>query len=404
MIDSQVPWSFHAMKLPVNGRRTETEGRIRVVTLIDTIKSAGAERLATQIATLIDPEQFESVLCVSRWERRERSAGTDSLLADFEERGGRILPLHRRSRLDLWHWRPLLRALRSETDILHSHVFTSNAWGSVLGRLARVPVVISHEHTWSYEGAPLRRFVDRDVISRLSDVFLACSREDRRRMIELERIKPEKLRLIPNGIEAPQRGQPHDVRQELGIPASAPLAVAVGRLTPDKGFDVLIEAAAELRDDFPDLRVLIAGGGDDLALLNEMVDREGLTGTVTLLGVRSDVPDLLDAADVAVSSSRVEGSPLAVLEQMEASKAIVATAVGGVPDMIDDGVHGLLVENGDQTGLARAIGELLRDRRRAEELGRRAQERRRSEFDLSVMVGRVEDLYRELWSAARASR
>jgi glycosyltransferase involved in cell wall biosynthesis len=180
--------------------------------------------------------------------------------------------------------------------------------------------------------------------------------------------------------------------------------VAVGRLTPDKGFDVLIEAAAELKDDFPDLRVLIAGGGDDLALLNEMVDREGLTGTVTLLGVRSDVPDLLDAADVAVSSSRVEGSPLAVLEQMEASKAIVATAVGGVPDMIDDGVHDLLVECEDQTGLARAIGELLRDRGRAERLGRQAQERRRSEFDLSVMVGRVEDLYRELWSAARDSR
>jgi glycosyltransferase involved in cell wall biosynthesis len=389
------------MKLPVDGRGMKTDERIRVVTLIDTIKSAGAERLATQIATRIDPEQFESVLCVSRWDRRERSAGTDALLADFEERGGRILPLHRRSRLDLWRWLPLLQALRTETDVLHSHVFTSNAWGSVLGRFARVPVVISHEHTWSYEGAPLRRFVDREVISRLSDVFLACSREDQRRMIELERIKPEKLRLIPNGIEAPQRGEPRDVRAELGIPASAPLAVAVGRLTPDKGFDVLIEAAAELRKDFPDLRVLIAGGGDDMALLNELVDREGVTDTVTLLGVRSDVTDLLDAADVAVSSSRVEGSPLAVLEQMEASKAIVATAVGGVPDMIDDGVHGLLVESEDQAGLAEAIGELLRDRPRAEELGRQARRRRRSEFDLSVMVGRVEDLYRELWSGAR---
>jgi glycosyltransferase involved in cell wall biosynthesis len=373
------------------------ERPVRVYTLIDTIKAAGAERLALQIATQLDRSRFESVLCVSRWEWRERNAGTDALLREFVESGGRVLPLRRRTRVDVWRWAPLVRSLRRErADILHSHVFTSNAWGAVLGRLAGVPVVIGHEHTWSYEGAPLRRFIDREVIARLSDAFVACSREDRRRMIEVERISPRKIRLIPNGIEAPDRGTPADVRAELGIAPDAPVLVTVARLVPNKGIDVLIKTAVALAPEFPGLQVLVAGEGDDRAALQALIDRLGMSDTVRLLGVRSDIPDLLDAADVAVSSSRVEGSPLAVLEQMHAAKAIVATEVGGVPDLIEDRVHGRLVASEDVEGLTAAIAGLLRDPEERAALGRRAHERWRAEFDFAAMVRRVEDLYLDL--------
>lgn len=371
--------------------------RLRVVTLIDTVRAGGAERLAVQIAARLDPERFESTLCASRWEARERSAGTDALLAELEAAGGELLPLHREGKADVWRWAPLLRRLRGGTDVVHSHVFSSNAWGAVLGRATRVPVVVAHEHTWSFEGAPVRKAIDREVIARLSDVFVSCSREDERRMIEIERIAPEKIHLIPNGIEAPPpRDDPHDVRAELGIPADAPVLVAVGRLVPDKGFDVLIAAAAELAPRFPGLRVLIAGTGEQRDALQAQIAAAGLDGTVTLLGVRSDVPDLLDAADVAVSSSRVEGSPLAVIEQMAAGRAIVAAAVGGVPDLIEDGVHGLLVPSDDAPALAGAIATLLDDPDRRAALGSAARERRRAEFDLATMVGRVEALYERL--------
>jgi glycosyltransferase involved in cell wall biosynthesis len=112
-----------------------------------------------------------------------------------------------------------------------------------------------------------------------------------------------------------------------------------------------------------------------------------------------DVPALLAAFDVAVSSSWFEGSPLAMMEYMDAGLPIVATRVGGVPDLIEDGVHGRLVEPGDAEGLAAAIVELLRDRGRAAELGARARERRRAEFDLSGTVRALEDLYERLGTA-----
>ncbi len=375
------------------------------MTLIDTIKAGGAERLALQVATRLDPERFERELCVSRWDWREESAGTERLLAEFTDAGGRVLPLHRNTRVDVWRWAPLVRALIArKVDVLHSHVFTSNAWGAAIGSFAAVPVVIGHEHTWSYQGQPLRRFVDREVVARFSDAFVACSREDRRRMIEVEGISADKIHLILNGIEAPPPREKVDPRAELGIDPAAPLLVAVGRLVPNKGFDILIRAVAELVGRFPDLRVLIAGDGDHRPQLQGMIDAAGLAETVTLLGVRPDVPDLIDAADLAVSSSRVEGSPLAVLEQMQAGRPIVAAAVGGVSDLIEDGVHGRLVASEDVDGLAAAIAELLGDPDRAAKLGHAAHERWAAEFELAAMVGRVEALYLELADRAGVRR
>jgi glycosyltransferase involved in cell wall biosynthesis len=117
---------------------------------------------------------------------------------------------------------------------------------------------------------------------------------------------------------------------------------------------------------------------------------------VLLAGFRDDIPDVLGALDVAVSSSAFEGSPLAMMEFMEAARPIVATSVGGVPDLIDDGVHGRLVRAGDVEGLREALREMLNDREAARRMGERAQERRRREFDLEVVVRRFEALYDRL--------
>ena len=274
-------------------------------------------------------------------------------------------------------------------------MFGSNLWGTVIGRLTHVPIVIAHEHTWSFEGEPLKRLLDRELIARWSDAFVAVSRADRRRMIEIERIPPEQIRFIPNGItpRAPTPGR--DLRAELGV-GSGPLVGTLGSLRAQKAYDVLIQAAARLREGHPDLHVLIAGDGPEKARLEALISGLGLGDTVLLLGRRLDAPDILAALDVAVCASHFEGSPLAVMEYMEAGLPIVATGVGGVPDLIEDGVHGLLVEPGNPVGLARAVEDLLSDRGRASALGARARERRRREFDLDVMVHNIEALYEDL--------
>jgi glycosyltransferase involved in cell wall biosynthesis len=319
--------------------------------------------------------------------------------------GVKVVSLDRRSAAAVWDWRPLYSLLRRErTDILHSHLFGSNLWGSLVGRLAGVPVVVAHEHTWSFQGEPVRRFLDREVIARLADVVLAVSGEDRRRMIEIEGIDPRNVRLLPNGIapSAPAGGQ--DVRAELGIPDDALVVAAVTVLRPQKALDVLIEAAGLLAPDFPNLRVLIAGRGTERGPLEQLVSERRLNGTVTFVGLRRDVPDLLAATDIAVSSSDFEGSPLSIIEYLSAGKAVVATRVGGVPDIVEDGVHGLLVERRDPPALAGALARLLRDPGLRSEMGERGRERQQREFTLEAMVRRVEELYEQMFLASVRGR
>lgn len=368
--------------------------KLRVVTLVDRpTVTGGAERLAVQVASRLDRDRFESILCASR--------RTDEPLLEQElaDAGVEVLALERGSKLDLAAWRPLVRRLRDGVDVVHAHMFGSNVWGTVLGRLTRVPVVVAHEHTWSFEGRPLRRLLDRELVGRFADAFVAVAAEDRRKMIEVEGVDPDKIRLIPNGI--PDRETPSgDVRAELGVAPDAPVLGIVCELRAQKALEVLFEAAVRLREELPALKVLVAGDGPERERLEAEVRRLGLEETVLLLGIRRDVPALLDALDVAMLSSDYEGSPLSVMEYMAAAKPIVSTCVGGVPELVEDGVHAVLVPPRDPQALAQAVAELLRDPERARQLGEAAHERQQQEFSLDAMVRRIEELYEELWLAS----
>ena len=382
--------------------------RMRVVTIVDRLIQGGAEGLAVDIVTRLDPERFDRTLCVSRWSDPSHAsvhAAVDERRREIEAAGVRFLGLSRRGPLDVLAWRPLVRLLRAErVDVVHSHMFGSNVWGVALGRGCRVPVIVAHEHSWAFSGELARRVVDRHWIARMSDALIACSATDRRRMIELERIDPDDIVLIPNGIEARSPTPGRDIRRELRIAASAPVVGSVGALRVEKRFDILIDAAALLLAAHPGVRVVIAGEGDERGALERRIERLGLEGTVLLLGSRTDVPDVLQGFDVAVNCSDFEGTPLSLLEYMEAGVAIVATRVGGIPDVIEDAIHGLLVPRRDPRALADACASLIADPGRRGALGAAACERRRAEFALGTMVARIEQLFVELRADQRGSR
>ena len=225
-------------------------------------------------------------------------------------------------------------------------------------------------------------------------------------MIEVEKIPAHKLRFIPSGISTPAAPSGADVRSELGIAADAPLVGVVAGLRPPKALDVFIRAVDELRRKHPGLRALIVGNPDTMRPSEEKrlldLTRElSLDDTLIFTGLRRDVADVLAAMDVAVLSSDHEGSPLSVMEYMEAARPVVATNVGGIPDLVVDGVTGILVPPRDPTALAAAISGLLDDPDLRRRLGEAGRARRRSEFDISNTVRRVEDLYEELYALKR---
>jgi glycosyltransferase involved in cell wall biosynthesis len=380
--------------------------RLKVLQLTDRVGShGGAEHLTMQIAERLDPTRFESMVCATRFSASEREKETvEEAAADLRGAGVRFLGLNRRTRAHFWAWWPLMKLLRSEqVDVVHAHKFGSNIWGVVFGRLCGVPVVVTHEHGWSFEGRA-KTIVDRELIARGSNAFIAVSREDRRRMVELQGIDPERAIFVANGIKALPPPSGRDVRAELGIAADAPVVTTVGFLRQPKAMDVLIESAARIAPRFPGLRVLIVGEGADRPVYEALIDRLGMQDTVKLLGLRSDVPDLLAASDVAVLSTNSEGSPLSVMEYMDAGLPVVATRVGGIPDLIDDGVEGLLVEPQDSEGLGNAIARVLDDPDEGRRMGERGRERRRREFDIDVMVENLQNLYVELYDTTRRGR
>jgi glycosyltransferase involved in cell wall biosynthesis len=240
------------------------------------------------------------------------------------------------------------------------------------------------------------------LIARRADVFVAVSAEDKRRMTSVEGIPADMIELIPNGIaDPPPSDARSDVRVELGIAPNAPVIGTVATLRHYKGVDVLLRAAALLIEDLPQLQVLVAGGdeGTDTTVrrdLNLLAGELGIADNVRLLGFRDDVPAVVAAFDVAVCSSDFEGSPLSVLEYMEEAKPVVATAVGGLPDLVTDGEQGYLVPVRNPERLAQRIGELLADPDAAQRMGEAGRKLRRAKFGIDGTVAKIEALYERL--------
>jgi glycosyltransferase involved in cell wall biosynthesis len=371
--------------------------RLCVLTMIDALMTAGAETVATRIALSLDPERFESIICSTRRSTRRH-------VEEARAGGIEVLELGRRSKLDVWRWRPLVRLLRSgRIDVVHAHKFGSNLWAALLMPRGRLPVLVAHEHSWSYEGV-LRRIVDRELIARRADAIVAVSPTDRMRMIELERIPPEKIVFVPNGIPDRPAGDRRRVRSELGLAASAAVVGTVCGLRPEKEIETALRALGRLTPHRPRLRFVVVGDGPERGRLERLAEELGVP--TLFLGHRpnDEMPDLLAAMDVLVCSSRFEGMPLAVLEWMAAGKAIVASRVGGLPAILEDGRDGVLVAPRDYGAFAQEIARLLDDPAARRRLGAAAKRRQRESFRFDQTVDLLESLYERLRADADGPR
>jgi glycosyltransferase involved in cell wall biosynthesis len=274
---------------------------------------------------------------------------------------------------------------RERVTVWHGHDYKSNLVGLLLRPFWRMRLVTT-VHGWVEHTSrtPLYYAVDRLCLPRYERVV--CVSDDLRQRCLAAGVRSRRCLLLENGIDTDEfrrHRSPREAKANLGLPFDRPLAVAVGRLSPEKGFDVLLRAVASLVRDGLDVGLLIAGEGKQRDELQALIDRLGLSERVRLMGYCPDPRPVYEAADLFVLSSLREGLPNVVLEAMAMGTPVVATRVAGVPRVISDCDDGLLVESGSADALAAALARLLRDetlRRRLADAGRATVEQRYS-FD-----------------------
>jgi glycosyltransferase involved in cell wall biosynthesis len=235
----------------------------------------------------------------------------------------------------------------------------------------------------------------------MDDKIITVSEAVRRVKIEKSNVSPEKVITIHNGIDTSlftshSNTSKQQFRKSLGIPDNVLLLGSVGRLHPSKGFSDLISALVKIKSKLKSVKVIIVGDGKLSNNLKLQVKYDKLSDAIEFIGLRNDVPDILSALDIFVLPSLWEAFGIAILEAMAAGKPVVATSVGGIPEVVIDGETGILVPASDPDALANAIIRLIEDEELRVKMGNAGRKRVLKHFTIQKMVNKTEQLYQEL--------
>lgn len=323
-------------------------------------------------------------------------------IAPLEKAGARVVPLP----LGKIAWQPtvvahLVRLMRGgAVDVVHVHSQEAGLTARFVARLAGSARVFYTPQTidirrqnWFW----LYMWLER-ALAHVTDAIVSVNQADRARLVQWG-IPPRKVVTIPNGIDLGEFQEPvprQDVCRLWGLDAARPLVLQVGRLSAQKDPLTFVEGAARVLKAHPGVQFALAGDGPLREQVTARVQALGLEAPVRVLGEVPGASRLMSAADLVTLTSRWEGAPYALLEAMGWSRPVVATAVNGCPEIVEDGVTGLLVPPGDPEAWAGAVAGLLSDRERAAGMGHRGRQCLEARFSLERMVERIEDLYRAL--------
>jgi glycosyltransferase involved in cell wall biosynthesis len=355
---------------------------------------AGAEVLVTETVRRLAGRIEPVIFCLDKvgpLGERLRREGVDVVC--FDRHPGRDYGLA---------WR-MAREVRSRhVEVLHAHQYTPFFYAALARVLAGGgPRLILTEHGRHYPDvvSPLRRAANRLVFDRLADAVNACCAFSARALSRVDGFAGGRIGVIENGIELERYGPAADrsaLRQRLGLDPGRLYVAAVARFHPVKDHASLVGAFGRVAAARPDADLLLVGDGPLRPDLERQVRDLGLAGRAHFLGVRDDVPDLLRAADLFALTSLSEAASLTLLEAMASELPVVATAVGGNPEMVRDGREGLLAPRGDVPGIAAALTRLLGDPEARRRMGEAGRARVEGCYRLEQTVGAYWELYRRL--------
>lgn len=369
--------------------------RIRLLWLIDSLTVGGAESLIVPFARQLDPSRYELFLCCLA------TIQGNALEKELRAANIEVLNLGARNLRDLRAFRKLLRFLREQRiDLIHAHLTYASIWAAVASRLTKIPSVATLHVAPPSDG----RFAIRDrlmrfVTNRWSSRVIAVSDALRRRYLERGGLAPSRIITVHNGIEVDRFARDaHESRallaRDLDIPDSARIVATVSVLRPGKGIEVLLDAIPHVVAQVPDACFVIIGDGPMRAAWTAQANALGVERHVRWAGYRNDVAALLAGCELFVLPSLDDAFPTVLMEALAAGVPIVATNVGGIPEIVDANV-GRLVPANDADALARAIATLLGDRATHARMRDATRPTAAQRFSTRVWIDRLDAVYQE---------
>jgi glycosyltransferase involved in cell wall biosynthesis len=383
------------------GPATASADRRRVFFLVDSFDIGGTETQAVELALRLDPARYAVTLGCLRMSGPLLAKLDGSAVSVMEwNTGGGV-----NSPRGIYQILRLARFLRrSRFEIVHSHDLWSNLLAIPAARLARVPVRISSRRDLAHLSwyTPQRRKFLRYLQS-LSTTVLVNSGQISEQLVHEDRFRPEFIHIVHNGIDLDRFSHlvPERERVFPGL-QNCKLIACTGNMHSDvKGHATLIEASRRICARFPQAKFVLIGDGKKRAEFESRVSELRLQAHFLFLGSRQNVSEILACCDMAVLPSQAEGFSNALLEYMATGLPTVATDVGGNPEVIENGLDGLLVKPNDPAALAEAISSLLESPDFASQMGAAGRERVRRHFDFAQLTSNVDALYTELLQVRR---
>lgn len=365
----------------------------KVLHLVEDLRIGGLERVIASIVLGLDRAEYEvHVWCLTRG---------GEIAEELIEKGVSVRVFGMHTYHNPLHVFALSRLIRKEDiHILHTHGYFGSSFGRLAAILARTPVVISHVHT-TYHGFSKRNLIMERFLSLFTDRIVCVSQAVRDFVVGVEGISERRTCLIYNGVGESRRSKGDTSfnidRTRFGFEAEDLVVITVASLTPHKGHQVLIDAAGMVSKRHENLRWLLVGDGPLRDSLESYARELQLSSRVVFTGQQRDIAPFLQLADLFVlPSTEREGLGIALIEAMAAGLPVIGTRLGGIPEVIDDGVNGILVEPGSAGELAGAMEKLATGNEMRRKMGRAGRGMYEGKFTIERMNREIDALYKRL--------
>jgi len=363
--------------------------KYKVLQLVESLDAIGGmERVVAQIAAHLNKEEFEvEIWCVHRGGR---------FAEELRKQGLVLRVLNISNYYNPWNVLKLaLEMKRAQADIVHTHMYFASTIGRIAGKIAGVKVLINHVHS-SYSHYSARNLFIERLLSRISNKIICVSNHTKDFVITREKIDPSKVELIYNGISPVPVCSKQEARQLFDVAPNELIIITVANLHENKGHKILLKALSLLKIQEKEVKCWIVGQGPLEEELKEYVRQLNLDSKIIFWGERKDVPQLLSASDIFILASiQREGLSISVLEAMAYRVPVIATRVGGIPEVIEDRVNGLLITPHDPAALAGAIEELAISQEKRLQYAQAGGIKFKEQFESKNMISSIEKLYKE---------